>query len=61
VKYVLLGLLLGVLAAFPPLAVLLGHLVLAAAVWGAGQPAVYAFAAGLAIRPRLGGRFGGAR
>lgn len=58
-KYVVLGLLLGLLVAFPPLAVQLGHLALAAAVWAAGQPAVWAFALGLLARPRIARRLTG--
>lgn len=55
-RHLALGLLLGLLVAFPPLAVLLGHLVLAVAVWAAGQPAAWAFVAGMVARPHLARR-----
>lgn len=60
-KTLLLGVLLGLCVAFPHLAGQGAALIASAAVWAAGQPVVWAFAAGLLARPRLARRFGGAR
>lgn len=55
-RYVLLGLLLGLAIAFPHLALLAAAPLGTAALWLAGQPIAWAFAAGLAARPRIARR-----
>lgn len=52
-KHLILGLLLGLVAAFPHLAVQGAAPVEAAARWLLAQPALWAFAAGTIVRPRL--------
>lgn len=52
-KYIALGLLLGLFAAFPHLAVLAAAPAVTAGLWTAGQPAAWAFLAGLTARTRL--------
>jgi hypothetical protein len=53
VKYVVLGLLVGLCLAFPALAAL----VVAAGHWLAAQPLLWAFCAGIVARPHLARRF----
>lgn len=52
-RYVLLGLLFGLLVLFPHLALLAALCVRYTVVWLAGQPTVWAFAAGAIARPRI--------
>lgn len=56
-KWVLLGVLLGLCAAFPHAAGQGAAPILAAARWTAVQPLLWAFCAGIVARPRLARRF----
>ena len=55
-KWTLLGILLGILAAYPQLAALATAALGAGLVWAASSPPVLAFAAGLLARPALARR-----
>lgn len=60
-RYVALGLLLAAIVLYPHLAVLAAAPLGTAALWMAGQPIVWAFAAGLIARPRIARRIGRGR
>jgi hypothetical protein len=54
---VLLGLVLGLLAAFPTLGATVAAVTAAAGVWLAAQPLLWAFAAGAFLRPHIARHF----
>lgn len=58
-KWIWLGILLGILAAAPQLAAAVTAMVGTAAIWAAAQPTVIAFAAGLLAGPRVATRMRG--
>lgn len=55
-KHLVLGLLLGLVAVFPHLAGQGAALIPSAASWAAGQPLLWAFAAGVIARPWIARR-----
>jgi hypothetical protein len=56
VKHIMLSLLVALVLVFPHLGAQVAALAAAVAVWAAGQPLLWAFAAGIAARPRLARR-----